>query len=242
MLRMLRLATAIGLIFFVIGCDSGNPTQPPAPPPPPPPTSVDLALSAESTTIEAGTTTTVTVTGSRGDGSSVEGTTATLSADLGSISPATVTLDSDGEATATFTAPDSRGTATVTADSDGSTASVAIEVTSDEGQVVAAPESLELDHSRESSRCPNPIRPLITVENLGTEAINFRVVDDLPDWLTVGPFFAPVPGAFEASFTCDVGDGDLDLMHTIRIQGIDPVTLGDVGGEDTVLITVRVRD
>jgi hypothetical protein len=237
----MRLAATITLVTVsVIGCDSGGPNLPSQPPPPPTP--VDLEITAESMTIEAGATTTVTVTGSRGDGSSVEGTTVTLSADLGSVAPATVTLDSAGEATAAFTAPDSRGTATVTANSDGNTASVAIEITSDAGQVVAMPEALELDHSRESSRCPNPLRPLVTVENLGTEPISFRVVDDLPGWLTVTPFFAPVPGAFEILFTCDVDEGDLDLTRTIRIQGIDPVTLGDVGEEDSVVVTVRVRD
>ncbi len=241
MLRAMRLAAAITLVSIsVIGCDSGSPTQPPNTPPPPPP--VDLAISAESTTLEAGATTTVTVTGSRVDGSSVEGTTATLSTDSGSVAPATVTLDSAGEATATFTAPDSRGTATVTANSDGNTDSVEIEITSDAGQVVACPNPWSSITVAKARAARTRHAPWSSVENLGTEPINFRVVDDLPDWLSVAPFFAPVPGAFEISYTCVAEDGDLDLMHTVRVQGIDPVTLGDVGEEDTLVITVRVRD
>ena len=238
MVRWLKLVVAAGLVFAVgVGCDTSSPTAPEEPPSP-----LLLTLSASAVAVETLERVTLTIAGSRADASSVAGISVALSTNIGALSAASVMLDAQGMAIATFTAPDSAGTATITATAEQATASVSIEVTDDRGQVAVDPASLDLDYSRSGSRCPEPLRPLVAVSNAGVDAINFRIVGDLPAWLEVNPLTGPVPGAFEALFTCDVVDGDLDLAHEIRVQGTDPTTVADVGEEVLIKVAVRVRD
>jgi len=237
MLRALKMVAAIALIFAIgIGCDSAdNPVAPENQS-----GQIILTLTVTPGALMVSEAAAVNVSAVRADGNSVAGEMVTLSTNLGSLSETTLTLDSDGKATATYFAPSSEGTATVTAALGLSSASVQVVIT--DQRVAVSPTKLELNHSREGSRCDDSILPLVEVSNLSPNPIDFRIVDDLPDWLTVDTFTGGVPGTFQAIFTCDVDPGDLDLTHVITVLGTDPVTAGTVGEEATVEVNVHVRD
>lgn len=236
----LHHAAAVVLLGFGLACDADNPVAPMSTPPPPP--GIAISITAMPPAIGTGETSTITVSALRADGNPGAGT-AVVSTDFGTFDGSqsqTVTFDANGRATLTLRAPDSAGVATIRAQQDSATAVVSVTVSSLVGQVAVMPD-VELDHSRATSDCEDPISPEISVTNLGPTPITYRVVGTIPRWLRIVPPAGPVPSSFQAVFTCDVGAGNLDLTHTVRVQGIDAATGENEGTEDTVTVTVRVR-
>ncbi|MEZ5332497.1 MAG: Ig-like domain-containing protein [Thermoanaerobaculia bacterium] len=214
-------------------CDRDNPIAP---------SGTVLTVTASPSSIDEGQISTLTVTAIRSDGNPAAGATVTLSTDLGAVSTTSITLDSAGRGTATYMASGGPGTAEIEAATGGATASVTIEVRSLQPQIAVSPESVEHDHQRSSSDCPDPITPRISVRNLGSGALSFEIVDDLPAWLQTTVTSGPVPGTFRLRFTCDVDPGDLDLMHTVTVRGVDPGHGTPPATEATIDVLVRVRD
>ena len=224
------LVTMMGL-----GCKAGTPVEPTTLP------ITSITLTASPTSIKTGETSVITVAFFLSDGSPASGTV-TITTDFGAFDGPNLTRIAliNGRATATLTAPDGPGVARVTARIGGVSSVVTVEVTSDAGQISVS-EARALEHSRAGSPCEDLIGLAISATNIGSTPITFRIVGTLPAWLRVDPISGPVPSTFQAIFTCMVGEGNLDLSYTLRVQGVNAATGEDEGTEDSVAITVRVR-
>ncbi|SFV08177.1 carboxypeptidase regulatory-like domain-containing protein [Alicyclobacillus macrosporangiidus] len=89
---------------------------------------VTLQVDAPQSGLVAGKTAQVSGRVTLPDGTPVPGTTVTISATGGTITPAQVTTDTNGNFTATYTAPNTQGTYKITASCNGSTASTTVQV------------------------------------------------------------------------------------------------------------------
>lgn len=115
----LRSLLVAGLVLAgAAGCGSSPPTQP---------TSLVLEVSAPES-VATGASAEVTLTGRRENGSPAAGVAVSVSTDVGTVSPATVTLDGQGMGAFTFTAPDEPGSAQVVVDAGGIIVQVTIAI------------------------------------------------------------------------------------------------------------------
>lgn len=238
--RWTVLAGAALLLAILPGCDSADPTGP---------RTVVVTITVTPSSIEVTESATVMVSAVQDDGSPVPNAPAALSTSLGTLEDASLILDGTGTAETTLEAGDTGGTATVSATVTylgvPSSGSATVEITEPPpppGELDVQPRGLDLIHSRAADPCPNPFLPMLMLTNVGVADLDYRVIDDLPEWLQVDSFTGEVPGTIQVSFTCAVGDGDLDLEHLLQIQGVDRATQEDVGMPSTVPVTLAVRD
>lgn len=107
-------------------------------------------------------------------------------------------------------------------------------------RLVASPASLEKEHERGGDTCPDPFDP-VQLTNSGGGTINYRIAGQLPAWLALDATSGAVPGSLRPRFTCDVGQGDLDLQHDLVVQPTDPQSGQDSGDPAMVSVVVHVR-
>ena len=105
----------------------------------------------------------------------------------------------------------------------------------------ATPNRLDKTHNRGGSPCFDPFAPVNVRFGDGRQG-QFRIETLQPSWLLAVPLITGVvPGVIQFSFTCDVGPGNLDLQHFVRIQGVNAATGVDEGAPAVVEVNLAVR-
>ncbi|MEZ5331946.1 MAG: invasin domain 3-containing protein [Thermoanaerobaculia bacterium] len=235
--RLTTLAGALLLFALLPGCDSASPTGP---------RTVLITVTAMPASIGVGETSTITITVIDSDGNPIGGIPTALTTTLGTLEETSLDLDAMGHAETMLEGGMTAGTATVSATVTylgvPTTGAGTVAITEPPGELDVQPRGLDLTHSRSTDPCPNPFLPMVSLMNAGVADLDYRVVDDLPDWLTVDSMEGEVPAMLQAEFNCDVGDGDMDLEHFLQIQGVDRASGDDVGDPQSIAVTLQVRD
>lgn len=233
-------ALALLLAALAPGCDSSDPSGP---------RTRIITVTATPAEIEVGDSAVIAVSAVRPDGNPAAGEAVSLTTTLGTLEDASLVLDGAGTAGTVLQAGDTAGTAVVTATitagaepSTGSTTVPIVEPPPPPGELDVQPRGLDLTHSRAVDPCPNPYQPPLMLTNVGVADLDFEVVDDLPEWLGVDAFEGEVPGTVAVHYTCAAGEGDLDLVHMLLVQGIDRASGEPVGDPAAVSVTLQVRD
>lgn len=231
---------ALSAVAFLTACDNTDPVSPQA---------STVIVNAEPPSVAPGQSSTITVSAFQPDGSPAARAPVKMATTLGMLERGQFLLNRSGQGSTVLQAGTESGTATVSAivtvaglESEGA---IDIEIESTEPPaafIAVSPTALDQQHSRSTDPCPNPFEPPLTVSQVGSGEVDYGVVQDLPAWLSVDAPSGSVPAEVVASYTCEAGDGDLDLAHTLQIQPIERTTGNDLGEPVAVAITVQVRD
>lgn len=238
---MKRLAlVALSAVALLTACDNTDPVSPRA---------LTVIVNAEPPSIEPGQSSTITVTAFRSEGNPARRAPVQLETTLGRLTRTQFLLDRRGRGSTVLEAGTEVGTATLTAivtvGAEETTGTVDVEIVASEPPetfLTVSPTALDQGHSRSADTCPNPFEPPLIVSQVASGELDYGVVEDLPVWLSVDAPSGLVPAEVVASYTCQAGDGDLDLAHTLQIQSIERATGNDLGEPVDVAITLRVRD
>lgn len=235
-----RTVGLVAALATLLACDNTGPTDPPA---------LTVIVDAQPPTVEVGDPATVTVSAFRPDGTPTAGAPVKMRSTLGRLARSQFFLDASGQGSTVLDSGSEPGTATVSAivtvggvESEGSFDLEVVVPEPPQQAIQASPEALVQLHSRSADPCPNPFEPAITITPVGAVEVNYRIVEDLPGWLTVDALSGPVPAEVVASYSCEAAAGDLDLAHALQIQALDPTTGEDVGEPVVVSVTLQVRD
>lgn len=232
--------TVLGALAFLPACDNTDPVSPQA---------STVIVNAEPPSVAPGQSSTITVSAFQPDGSPAARAPVKMATTLGMLERGQFLLDRSGQRSTVLQAGTEPGTATVSAivtvaglESEGAI-DVEIESTEpSEAFIAVSPTALDQQHSRSTDACPNPFEPPLTVSQVASVELDYRVVENLPVWLSVDAPSGPVPAEVVASYTCEAGEGELDLAHALQIQAIESATGNDLGEPVDVAITLRVRD
>lgn len=232
--------TLLGALAFLPACDNTDPVSP---------QTLTVIVNAEPQSVAPGQSSTITVSAFHPDGSPTARAPVKMATTLGMLERGQFLLDRSGQGSTVLQAGTESGTATVSAivtvaglESEGA---IDVEIESTEPSetfIAVSPTALDQQHSRSTDPCPNPFEPPLTVSQVGSGEVDYGVVEDLPAWLSVDAPSGPVPAEVVASYTCEAGEGDLDLAHTLQIQPIERATGHDLGEPADVAITLQVRD
>lgn len=238
---MKRLAlVALSTVALLTACDNTDPVSPQA---------LTVIVNAEPPSIGPGQTSTITVSAFRPEGDPAARAPVQLETTLGRLTRAQFLLDRAGQGSTVLESGAEPGTATVSAivtvggmESLGSIEIEILETAPEEAVIEVSPTALDQQHSRGTDACPNPFEPPLAVSQVASGELDYRVVENLPAWLSVDAPSGSVPAEVTASYTCEAGEGDLDLAHALQIQAVEGATGNELGEPVDVAITLRVRD
>lgn len=231
---------ALSAVALLTACDNTDPVSPQA---------LTVIVNAEPPSIEPGQSSTITVSAFRSEGDPARRAPVQLETTLGRLTRTQFLLDRGGRGSTVLEAGTEAGTATLTAivtvGAEEMTGTVDVEIVASEPPetfLTVSPTALDQEHSRSADPCPNPFEPALAISPISSGELDYRVVEDLPAWLAVDAPMGSVPAEMVASYTCDVGEGDLDLAHSLQVQAVERATGGDLGEPVNVAVSLRVRE
>lgn len=239
-MRRTMLGGALAACAVLPACDNTDPVS-----------SQELALivNAEPPAVTVGEASTITVSAFRPDGGPAVRAPVQMETTLGTLARSQFLLDRSGRGSTVLESGAEPGTATVSAivtvGGLETLGSIDVEILAPEppeAAIEVSPTALDQQHGRGADACPNPFEPPLTVSQIASGELDYHVVEDLPTWLSVDAPSGSVPAEVVASYTCDAGEGDLDLAHTLQLQATDRATGNDLGEPVGVAVTLRVRD
>lgn len=231
---------ALSAVALLTACDNTDPVSPQA---------LTVIVNAEPPSVQPGQSSTITVSAFQPEGDPAVRTPVKLETTLGRLTRSQFLLNGVGQGSTVLESGAEAGTATVSAivtvggtESLGSIEVEILETVPEETPIEVSPTALDQQHNRGTDACPNPFQPSLLVSQVASGELDYRVVENLPAWLSVDALSGPVPAEVVASYTCEAGEGDLDLAHPLQFQAVDRATGNDLGEPIEVAVTLRARD